>query len=86
MREDTVIGDTPTITLWQSRVWVIYKNDENTILNIEKIRKLSAELIDLLDTHKGTRVEMGWEIARVYANAQTEIEWACMWAIKAVTK
>lgn len=76
-------------TLWESRVLVTY-NDNNTE-TIAEIRNLSAKLIDLLETHKNIRTDnwqamMSWEVARLYANAMTEIEWACMWSIKAVCK
>ena len=44
-------------------------------MNIEKIRVLSAELIDFLNEHKMARiVPVDGEKARVYANAMTEIE------------
>lgn len=71
-------------TLWESRVLVKY-NDKNND-KIERIRFLCAELIDFLEEDKQSRNEMDWEIARLYANAMTEIEWSCMWAIKAICK
>ena len=72
------------LTLWGQRVLVTY-NDNNTN-SIVNIRNLSAQLIDLLEEHKNKRENINWEIIRVYANAMTEIEWACMWAIKAICK
>lgn len=75
-----------TKTLGESRVLVQYKNDEVQNFNIVQIRKLSAELIDFIETHKQSRTAMDWEIARVYANAMTEVDGACMWAIKAICK
>jgi len=83
---DTVIGTPETTTFWEKRVNVVYKNDDNTLDSIWKIRTLSAELIDLLENDFKKHSEFNPEIKRVYANAQTEIEWACMWAIKAICK
>ena len=71
-------------TLWQSRVFVL-SNDDNQD-TISEIRNISASLTDLLQAHKEARSTMDWEIARLYDNAMIEIEGACMWSIKAVTK
>lgn len=74
-------------TLGESRVLVTYNQDPKHLENIAKIRELSAELIDFLNQHKMTRPwSIDGEVARVYATAMTEIEWACMWAIKAICK
>jgi len=74
-------------TLGESRVLVTYNQDPKHIENIAKIRAISAELIDFLNEHKMARiVPVDWEQARVYATAMTEIEWSCMWAIKAICK
>lgn len=78
-------------TIGESRVLVTYNQDPEHLANIAKIRQLSAELIDFLDAHKNKRTDNGavvlsWETARVYATAMTEIEGACMWAIKAICK
>jgi len=81
----------PETTFWESRVLVTYNQEPAHLADIAKIRELSAELIDFLDAHKNKRTDNGaimlsWETSRVYANAMTEIEWACMWAIKAICK
>jgi hypothetical protein len=80
----TMVEDT---TLGQSRVLVKYSEDLEQATKIEEIRSISASLIDLLNEHKLARTEpVDGEIARVYATAMTEIEGACMWAIKAICK
>jgi len=84
MNETQWVPINTTQTLWEKRVLVQY-NDKNKE-KIEKIRFLCAEIINFLENDKNSRNEMGWEIARLYANAMTEIEWACMWSIKAICK
>ena len=77
----------PETTLGESRTLVTY--DQGTVqkIQIAEIRKISASLIDFLEAHKQNRTTaIGWEEARLYAHAMTEIEWACMWAIKAICK
>ena len=76
----------PPATLGQSRVLVPYSDDDIQAQQIQRIRELSAELIDLLDEDKTSRTEMDGEVARVYATAMTDIEVACMWSIKAICK
>lgn len=54
---------------------------------VGKIKRQAADLIDLIETiplphHADHRAE----IARLRALAQTEIESAAMWAVKAATK
>lgn len=71
-------------TLWETRILVKYNDKNNS--KIERIRFLCAELIDFLEEDKIARNVMDWEIARLYDNAMTEIEWACMWSIKAICK
>ena len=83
---ETIIGEPEMNTFWEQRVNVIYRDDKVTLSNINKIRELSAELIDLLEDNFKWYTEFCPERKRVYANAQTEIEWACMWAIKAICK
>ena len=74
-------------TLGESRVLVTYNQDPKHLAKIAKIRELSSELINFLNEHKMIRtVPVDGEQARVYATAMTEIEWACMWAIKAICK
>lgn len=77
----------PDTTLWESRVLVTYNQDPAHLAKIAKIRSLSAELIDFLNEDKMSRQPaVDGEQARVYATAMTEIEGACMWAIKAICK
>jgi len=77
----------PETTLGESRVLVTYNQAPVHLENIAKIRDLSAELINFLNEHKMARpVPVDGEQARVYATAMTEVEGACMWAIKAICK
>ena len=77
----------PEQTLGESRVLVKYSEDLQQATKIQEIRSISASLIDLLNEHKIARSEpVDGEQARVYATAMTEIECACMWAIKAICK
>lgn len=78
--------DTET-TLGESRVLVKYSENPEQATRVQEIRTLSASLIDLLNEHKMARATpVDGEQARVYATAMTEIEGACMWAIKAICK
>jgi len=77
----------PETTLGESRVLVTYNQDPVHLENIAKIRNLSGELINFLNEHKMARsAPVDGEQARVYATAMTEVEGACMWAIKAIRK
>lgn len=49
---------------------------------VGKIKRAAADLIDLIDTIPPT----SGEVDRLIALAQTHIEDAAMWAVKAVTK
>lgn len=78
-------------TLWQSRVLVKYNNEPEQLAKIEEIREICSSLIDLLNEHKNNlEREIGEKASpeklRLYATAMTEIEWACMWSIKAICK
>jgi hypothetical protein len=57
---------------------------------VSKIKRAAADLIDLIDTIPGTQTTMsdmhGREVSRLKALAQTEVESAAMWAVKAATK
>jgi hypothetical protein len=71
-------------TLGQQRV----KADFNPAKNdtVDKIKNKSAELIDLLQSMRpvGTQAEkVSGEKQRLISIAQTEIETACMYAVKA---
>jgi uncharacterized protein (DUF2336 family) len=62
-------------TLGESRVLVTYNQEPDHLVNIAKIREMSATLIDFLNEHKMSRtVPVDGEQARVYATAMTEIE------------
>ena len=54
---------------------------------VGKIKRAAADLIDLIETITTSGVgEQYNEVTRLKALAQTEIENAAMWAVKAVTK
>ena len=54
---------------------------------VDEIKRNAADLIDLIDTIPSDRdSERGNEAGRLKALAQTEIESAAMWAVKAATK
>ena len=54
---------------------------------VAQIKAKAAELIDLIDTiHSDRTSDRGNEVGRLKSIAQTEIESAAMWAVKAATK
>lgn len=54
---------------------------------VDEIKRNAADLIDLIDSIPSDREsERGNEAGRLKALAQTEIESAAMWAVKAATK
>lgn len=54
---------------------------------VTRIKAKAAELIDLIDEiHSDRTSDRGNEVGRLKALAQTEIESAAMWAVKAATK
>ncbi len=54
---------------------------------VGKIKRAAADLIDLIETISSDRDSaVGNERGRLKALAQTEIESAAMWAVKAATK
>lgn len=54
---------------------------------VTRIKRAAADLIDLIETVPSDRdTEAGNERGRLKALAQTEIESAAMWAVKAATK
>jgi hypothetical protein len=71
-------------TLGQKRVKAEFNPAKNDL--VDQIKNKSAELIDLLETMRnvGTQAEkVSGEKHRLIAIAQTEIETACMYAVKA---
>ncbi|MDF3606145.1 hypothetical protein PE067_08390 [Paracoccus sp. DMF-8] len=54
---------------------------------VDEIKRKAADLIDLIESIPSDREsERGNEAGRLKAVAQTEIESAAMWAVKAATK
>jgi hypothetical protein len=55
---------------------------------VGEIKRAAADLIDLIESIPGAEMRdlRGSEVGRLKALAQTEIESAAMWAVKAATK
>lgn len=55
---------------------------------VAQIKRKAADLIDLIETIPGSEVRdlRGNEVARLKSLAQTDVEAAAMWAVKAATK
>lgn len=55
---------------------------------VAQIKRQAADLIDLIETIPGSEVRdlRGNEVGRLKSLAQTEVEAAAMWAVKAATK
>lgn len=71
-------------TLGQKRVKADFNPAKNDL--VDQIKNKSAELIDLIETMRnvGTQAEkVSGEKHRLIAISQTEIETACMYAVKA---
>lgn len=75
----------PQLSFGESRCFVTYKNDPAQQELIQKIRVKGADWIDVLEIIKKSSDITG-EQARLYALAQTTIEEAVMWSIKAICK
>lgn len=73
------MGD-ETLTLGQYRIGVDFNPGGN--LEVNEIKVIMAEMIDRMEKFKAN----GSEVARVAAAAQTAIEDAAMWCVKAATK
>lgn len=76
----------PAPTFGESRVMVVYKDDPAQQAIIQSIRERGASWIDALEDLKTWPNMLSWEQARLYALAQTTVEEAVMWSIKALTK
>jgi hypothetical protein len=73
-------------TLGQKRVKAEFNPAKNDL--VDQIKNKSAELIDLIETMRGQKTEdnqyhISGEKHRLISLAQTEIEVASMWAVKA---
>ena len=73
-------------TLGEYRVGISFNPGGNETVN--KIKRAAADLIDLVDCIVSTASDSptNAEVARLKALAQTHIEDAAMWAVKAATK
>jgi hypothetical protein len=68
-------------TLGQRRVKAEFNPAKNDL--VDQIKNKSAELIDLLETMRNLPLTGTGEKQRLVSIAQTEIETACMYAVKA---
>jgi hypothetical protein len=68
-------------TLGQIRVKADFNPAKNDL--VDQIKNKSAELIDLLETMRNLPLTGTGEKQRLVSLAQTEIETACMYAVKA---
>lgn len=69
------------MTKGEYRVGITFNPSKDDMVG--KIKRAAADLIDLIETIDVMDI---FEVARLKALAQTEIESAAMWAVKAATK
>lgn len=67
-------------TLGQRRVKAEFNPAKNDV--VDQIKNKSAELIDLIEGMRNVPLTGTGEKQRLISLAQTEIESACMWAVK----
>lgn len=73
------------MTKGEYRVGITFNPSNNPM--VDEIKSLSAKLIDLIEEIPSDREsEVGNERGRLKALAQTDVENAAMWAVKAATK
>jgi hypothetical protein len=76
------------MTKGEYRVGITFNPSNDDMVG--KIKRAAADLIDLIEGIPGVQTRMddvhGREVSRLKALAQTEIESAAMWAVKAATK
>lgn len=73
------------MTKGEYRVGVSFNPSKNA--TVDAIKAKAAELIDLVEEIASDRgTDFGNEVGRLKALAQSEIESAAMWAVKAATK
>jgi hypothetical protein len=73
------------LTKGEYRVGITFNPSNNPM--VDEIKSLSAKLIDLIEEIPSDREsEVGNERGRLKALAQTDVENAAMWAVKAATK
>jgi hypothetical protein len=76
------------MTKGEYRVGITFNPSNDDMVG--RIKRAAADLIDLIESIPGTQTSVGdvhgREVSRLKALAQTEIESAAMWAVKAATK
>ncbi len=74
------------MTKGEYRVGINFNPSADSI--VDKIKRQAADLIDLIESIPGAEMRdiRGSEVGRLKALAQTHIEDAAMWAVKAATK
>lgn len=74
-----------SLTKGEYRVGVTFNPSNNPM--VDEIKSISAKFIDLIEEIPSDREsEVGNERGRLKALAQTDVENAAMWAVKAATK
>ena len=72
------------MTRGEFRVGVAFNPSSNP--TVDKVKRQAASLIDTIEAIAPAANEVADEVARLKALAQTDIESAAMWAVKAATK
>lgn len=73
------------MTKGEMRVGISFNPSNNPV--VDKIKRAAADLIDMIDEIESDRdTPIGNERGRLKALAQTDVENAAMWAVKAATK
>lgn len=73
------------MTKGEYRVGITFNPSNDSV--VDEIKSISAKLIDLIEEIPSDREsEVGNERGRLKALAQTDVENAAMWAVKAATK
>ena len=73
------------MTKGEYRVGITFNPSNDPV--VDEIKSISAKLIDLIEEIPSDREsEVGNERGRLKALAQTDVENAAMWAVKAATK
>ena len=74
-----------SLTKGEYRVGITFNPSNDPV--VDEIKSISAKLIDLIEEIPSDREsEVGNERGRLKALAQTDVENAAMWAVKAATK
>jgi hypothetical protein len=76
--------DERSMTLGEFRVGISFNPSNNP--KVDALKRMAADFIDLVETIIVSHDSIKSEVGRLKALAQTHIEDAAMWAVKATTK